>query len=68
MKLLLKKDIGLAPGYEVLCETACMIKDGLPDFCLHIQNENILLTLLSEGYICELFSGKVNCLSALLKL
>ena len=37
MKLLLKKDIGLAPGYDVLCGTACIIEDGLPDFCLHIK-------------------------------
>ena len=37
VKLLLKQDIRLAPGYEVLCETACIIKDGMPDFCLHIK-------------------------------
>ena len=61
VKLLLKKDIRLSPGQEMLAETACIITDGIAEFCLHIKkSENIPLTLLSEGYISELFSGRVH--------
>ena len=61
VKLLLKNDIVLQPGQEVLVATACIIGDGIGDFCLHIKrSENIPLTLLSEGYISELFSGRVH--------
>ena len=60
VKLLLKEDITLTPGYEILTETACIITEGVADFCLHIvKNENIPLTLLSEGYISDFFSGRV---------
>ena len=60
VKLLLKEDIRLSPGYEILTETACIITEGVADFCLHIvKNGNIPLTLLSEGYISEFFNGRV---------
>ena len=60
VKLLLKEDLVLHPGQEELVATACMIGDGIADFCLHIKrSENIPLTLLSEGYISELFSGRI---------
>ena len=60
VKLLLKEDIVLQPGHEILVKTACTIGNGITDFCLHIKkSENIPLTLLSEGYISELFTGRV---------
>ena len=60
VKLLLKEDIVLQPGHEILVKTACTIRNGIADFCLHIKkSENIPLTLLSEGYISELFTGWV---------
>ena len=60
VKLLLKEDIVLHPGHEIMARTACIIGNGIPEFCLHIKkSENIPLTLLSEGYISELFSGRV---------
>ena len=60
VKLLLKEDIKLHPGHEVLVKTGCVIGDGISDFCLHIKkSDNIPLTLLSEGYISELFTGRV---------
>ena len=37
VKLLLKEDIKLHPGHEVLVETSCIIGDGNEDFCLHIK-------------------------------
>ena len=50
----------LHPGHEIVARTACIIGNGIPDFCLHIKrSENIPLTLLSEGYISELFTGRV---------
>ena len=45
VKLLLKSDIVVHPGEE---------------YCMHIlKNEKIPLTLISEGYISELFNGRV---------
>ena len=50
----------MAPGYEDLSETACLINEGLMDYCLHSKrNEDIPLTNLSEGYISELLNGRV---------
>ena len=61
VKLLLKNDIILGPGQEALAQTACMIEDGISDFCIHVKkSENIPFSLLSEGYISELFSGRVH--------
>ena len=60
VKVLLKRDILICPGEEVLVESACIIQKGVVDYCLHImKNEKIPLTLLSEGYISELFSGRI---------
>ena len=60
VKVLLKRDILICPGEEVLVESACIIQKGIVDYCLHImKNEKIPLTLLSEGYISELFSGRI---------
>ena len=60
MKVLLRRDITICPGEEVLVESACIIQKGLMDCCLHIlKNEKIPLTMTSEGYISELFSGWV---------
>ena len=60
VKVLLKRDILICPGEEVLVESACIIEKGIVDYCLHImKNEKIPLTLLSEGYISELFSGRI---------
>ena len=60
VELLLKEDIVLQPGHEILVKTACTIGNGITDFCLDIKKiENIPLTLLSEGCISELFTGRV---------
>ena len=60
VKVLLKGDITICPGEEVLVESACIIRKGIMDYCLHIlKNEKIPLTLTSEGYISELFNGRV---------
>ena len=60
VKLLLKHDITLNPGDSMLAKTTCIIRNGVDDFCLHIKkSENIPLTLLSEGYISEMFTGRV---------
>ena len=60
VKLLLKEDITLYPGHTILAKTICIISNGVDDFCLHIKKcENIPVTLLSEGYISELFTGRV---------
>ena len=60
VKVLLKGDIILYPGEEILAETACIIQKGVEEYCLHImKNEKIPLTLISEGYISELFSGRI---------
>ena len=60
VKVLLKRDILICPGEEVLAESACIIQKGIVDYCLHImKNEKIPLILLSEGYISELFSGRI---------
>ena len=60
VKLLLKEYIVLQPGHEILDKTACTIGNGITYFCLHIKkSENIPLTLLSEGYISEMFTGRV---------
>ena len=60
VKLLLKEDIILYPGEDTVVETACLIGKGVSDFCLHIlKNEKIALQLLSEGYISDLFIGRV---------
>ena len=60
VKVLLKQDIVICPGEEVLVESACIIQKGIVDYCLHImKNEKIPLILLSEGYISELFSGRI---------
>ena len=45
---------------EVLVESSCIIQKGIMEYCLHIlKNEKIPLTLTSEGYISELFNGRV---------
>ena len=60
VKVLLKKDIVVYPGEEILTNTACIIKNGIQDCCMHIlKNEKIPLILTSEGYISELFNGRV---------
>ena len=60
VKVSLKGDITVCPGEEVLAESACIIWKGIVEYCLHIlKNEKIQLTLTSEGYISELFSGRV---------
>ena len=60
VKVLLKRDILICPGEEVLVESACIIQKGIVDYCLHIMKiEKIPLILLSEGYISELFSGRI---------
>ena len=60
VKVLLKGDITICPGEEVLVESACIIQKGIMDYCLHIlKNEKIPLTLMAEGSVSELFSGRV---------
>merc|ERR1712081_93864 len=60
VKLLLKENMVLHPGHEIVARTACIIGSIIPEFCLHIKkSKNIPLTLLSEGYISELFSGRL---------
>ena len=60
VKVLLKGDIIIYPGEEILVETACIIQKGVEGYCLHImKNEKIPLTLLSDGYISELFTGRI---------
>ena len=46
VKVLLKRDILICPGEEVLVESACIIQKGIVDYCLHImKNEKIPLIL-----------------------
>ena len=60
VKVLLKDDIKVHPGEEILVNTACIIQNGITEYCMHIlKNEKIPLTLISEGYISELFNGRV---------
>ena len=60
VKVLLKGDITIYPGEEVLVESACIIRKGIMEYCLHIlKNEKILLTLTSKGYISELFGEEL---------
>ena len=60
VKVLLKGDIVICPGEKVLAESACIIQKRGVHYCLHImKNEKIPLTLISEGYISELFSGRI---------
>ena len=60
VELLLKEDLILFPGNQEIVETACAIEKGIPNICLHIKkNENIPLTLLSDGYISDLFIRRV---------
>ena len=60
VKLLLKSDIVVNPGKMIQVDTACIIQNGITDYCMHIlKNEKIPLTLISEGYITELFNGRV---------
>ena len=60
VELLLKEDLILFPGNQEIVETACLIEKGMPSICLHIKkNENIPLTLLSDGYISDLFIRRV---------
>ena len=60
VKLLLKNDITLNPSDTILAKTTCIIKNGVDEFCLHIKkSDNIPLTLLSEGYISEMFTGRI---------
>ena len=37
VKVLLKGDIILYPGEEILAETACIIQKGVEEYCLHIM-------------------------------
>ena len=40
VKVLLKGDITICPGEEVLVESACIIQKGIMDYCLHVlKNE-----------------------------
>ena len=60
VKVLLKEDIKVHPGEEILVNTACIIQNGITEYCMHIlKNEKIPLSLISEGYISELFNGRV---------
>ena len=60
VKLLLKSDIVVNRGEMIQVDTACIIQNGITDYCMHIlKNEKIPLTLISEGYITELFNGRV---------
>ena len=60
VKLLLKSDIVVNPGEMIQVDTACIIQNGITDYCMHIlKNEKIPLMLISEGYISELFNGRV---------
>ena len=60
VKVLLKSDIVVHPGEEILVNTACIIQNGITEYCMHIlKNEKIPLMLISEGYISELFNGRV---------
>ena len=61
VKVLLKGDITICPGEEVLVESACIIRKGIMDYSLHIlkKMKKIPLTLTSEGYISELFNLRV---------
>ena len=60
VKVLLKDDIKVHPGEDILVNTACIIQNGITEYCMHIlKNEKIPLTLTSEGYISELFNGRV---------
>ena len=47
VKLLLKNDIILGPGQEVLAQTACMIEDGISDFCIHVTFQQMCHTFQS---------------------
>ena len=60
VKLLLKQDNTLNQGHTILAKTTFIIANGVDDFCLHIKkSENIPLTLQLEGYISEMFKGRV---------
>ena len=60
VKLLLKNDITLNPSDTILAKTTCIIKNGVDDFCLHIKiSDNIPLTILSEGYKLDMFTGRI---------
>ena len=60
VKLLLKEDLILSPYENMFTKTACIIACDELDFSLHIlQHEQCPLTLLTEGYISEQFSGSV---------
>ena len=60
VRVLLKEDIIIYPGQEFVVKTACLIQKGVEGYCLHVmKNEKIPLTLLSDGYISELFTGRI---------
>ena len=45
VKVLLKSDIEAHPGEEILVNTACIIQNGITEYCMHIlKNEKIPLT------------------------
>ena len=43
VKLLLKEDVILCPGYEDTFETACVIKKGIQNTAFHVKKMKIFL-------------------------
>ena len=60
VKLLLKEQLILYPGEDIFAKTACVVSGHDRDFSMYIlPNNNVPLTLLSEGHISEYFSGRI---------
>ena len=60
VKLLLKEELILSPGEDIFAKTACVVSGYDMDFSMYIlPNNNVPLTLLSEGHISEYFSGRI---------
>merc|ERR1712243_337261 len=46
VKLLLKSDIVVNPGEMIQVDTACIIQNGITDYCMHIlKNEKNAINL-----------------------
>ena len=60
VKLLLKEQLILYPGEDIFAKTTGIVSGSDMDFSMYIlPNNNVPLTLLSEGHISEYFSGRI---------
>ena len=60
VKLLLKEDLIICPYENKFVKTTCLISNNDLDFSMYVlQHELCPLTLLSNGYVSEQFSGRI---------